>query len=118
MPITSYKDLTVWQKSIDLVNEIYVVTKKLPKTETFGLISQMQRSAVAIPSNIAEGFGRKGSKEFIQFLHIALGSLLELETQLLITEKQYKLKSKIAENLLLEIQKMLRVLIKRIETAK
>ncbi len=84
MPIQSYKDLVVWQKSIELVNEIYTITKQFPKTEMFVLASQMQRSGVSIPSNIAEGFGRKGSKEFVQFLYIAYASSLELETQIII----------------------------------
>lgn len=80
----NHKELDVWKKSMDLVEIIYVLTKDFPDDEKFGLISQMRRCAVSIPSNIAEGAGRKGNKEFIQFIHIALGSLTELETQYLI----------------------------------
>ncbi len=78
----SHKDLDVYKKSMDLVEEIYSVTKEFPKAEKFGLISQMQRAAISIPSNIAEGSARHGRKENIQFLYISLGSLAEIETQL------------------------------------
>ena len=85
--IKSHKDLRVWQESIDLVTEIYRLTESYPKEEVYGLTSQMRRAAVSIPSNIAEGAGRNSSKEFVQFLHIALGSIAELETQLIISQK-------------------------------
>ena len=84
--IKSYKELIVWQKAIKLVKEIFLLTNKFPKSELYGLISQMRRSAVAIPSNIAEGYGRKSSKEYAQFYAIAYGSALELETQIIITK--------------------------------
>lgn len=80
--IKSYKELLIWQKGIALVKEIYKLTKKFPRTEKFGLISQIHRSAISIPSNIAEGQARQHSKEFRQFLFVALGSLAELDTQL------------------------------------
>ncbi|NDV79639.1 four helix bundle protein [Dysgonomonas sp. 511] len=83
----THKDLTVWQKSIHLVKMIYVETKSFPKEELFGLISQMRRSAVSIPSNIAEGFGRGSKKECEHFVYIALGSASELETQLIIAKE-------------------------------
>jgi len=108
--INSYKDLTVWQKSMDLVTEIYNLTEKFPKSETYGLVSQMQRSAVAIPSNIAEGQKRNYSKEFLQFLYISYGSGAELETQLEICKRLPKLedlKYNKAEQLLNEVMKML-----------
>jgi four helix bundle protein len=76
-----HKDLDLWKKSMNLVVLIYDITSKFPSDERFGLTSQMRRAAVSIPSNIAEGAARKGDKEFIQFLMIALGSLSELETQ-------------------------------------
>ena len=85
----THKDLTVWQKSMDLVEKIYKITSNLPKSELFGLISQMQRSAVAIPSNIAEGAKREHKAEYIQFLSIANGSASELETQLTLTGRLY-----------------------------
>ena len=80
-----HKELDVWKKSMDLVVVIYDITSKFPSDERFGLISQMRRAAVSIPSNIAEGAARRGDKEFIQFLMIALGSLSELETQYLLS---------------------------------
>ena len=85
--IHSYKELTVWQKSIELVVEVYELTDKFPKVEMYGLISQMRRSAVSIPSNIAEGCARQNNKETIQFLYVSLGSIAELETQLLIAKE-------------------------------
>jgi four helix bundle protein len=77
-----YRKLLVWQKSMDLVEDVYRITKKLPKDELYGLISQLRRSVVSIPSNIAEGNSRQTKKEYIQFLHIARGSKAEVETQL------------------------------------
>lgn len=85
--IKSYKDLFVWQKAIDLVIEIYRLTSYFPKTETYGLISQIRRAAVSIPSNIAEGRSRSTRKDFVQFLRIAGGAVAELETQLNISNK-------------------------------
>ena len=111
--INSYKNLTVWQKSMDLVTEIYNLTEKFPKSETYGLIAQMQRSVIAIPSNIAEGQKRNYSKEFLQFLYISYGSGAELETQLEICKRLPKLKNleyNKAEQLLNEVMKMLNVL--------
>ncbi len=80
----TYKDLKIWQKGIVIVKLTYALTKAFPEEEKFGLVSQMRRSAVSIPSNIAEGWGRNYTKNDIQFLKIARGSLLELETQLII----------------------------------
>ena len=80
--IKSHKDLEVYKKGMDLVEDIYKITKLLPGEEKFGLISQMRRAAVSIPSNISEGAARKNTKEYIQFLYISLGSLSEIETQL------------------------------------
>jgi four helix bundle protein len=82
-----YKELHVWQKAIDLAVEVYRITEKLPVEEKYGLISQMNKSAVSIPSNIAEGAGRNGKKEFDNFLGIALGSSFELDTQIIISNK-------------------------------
>jgi len=79
-----YKELVVWQKSIELVKNIYTLCKVLPKEETYSLSDQIRRCVVSIPSNIAEGSGRNTTKEFIQFLYISLGSACELETQLII----------------------------------
>jgi four helix bundle protein len=83
--VTSYRDLLVWQKAMLLVSAVYKLARTFPDSERFGLTSQMQRAAVSIPSNIAEGQGRLATKEFRRFLGIAQGSLRELETQLLIS---------------------------------
>lgn len=110
----SHKDLTVWQKSMDLVELVYKITNKLPKSEVFGLNSQMQRAAVAIPSNIAEGAKRGHKLEYIQFLRVANGLAAELETQLILAERLYpEEKNNIQKTILLleEILKMLHALI-------
>jgi four helix bundle protein len=86
-PVRSYRELVVWQKAVDLVTEVYSMTKDFPRDEVYGLTSQLRRSAVSIPSNVAEGQGRATKGEFIQFLCHARGSLFELETQLLIAGK-------------------------------
>jgi four helix bundle protein len=80
-----YKDLKIWQKGMSLVKAVYVLTAKFPAAETYGLTSQMRRAAISVPSNIAEGQARHGTKEFLQFLSHASGSLAELETQLLLS---------------------------------
>jgi len=82
MNVKSYRDLVVWQKSMILVTEIYLCTRFFPKEEIYGLTSQLKRAVVSIPSNIAEGHGRNSTKEYIHFLSIAYGSLMEVETQL------------------------------------
>ena len=85
--LKSHKDLKVWQESMNLVILIYKVSEDFPKHEIYGLSSQIRRAAVSIPSNIAEGAGRKGENEFKRFLYIALGSLSEVETQLEISKR-------------------------------
>ena len=82
--LRTHKDLDVWKKAMDLAAHVYSLTARFPKEELYGLTSQIRRSAVSIPSNIAEGAARHSRKEFIQFLHIASGSVAELETQLLL----------------------------------
>src|SRR3989338_10214555 len=84
--VKSFKDLIVWQKSIELCTLVYQVTKKYPKDELYGIVSQIRRSCVAIPSNIAEGQTRGHKQEYIQFLRIAYASGAELETQLLVSK--------------------------------
>ena len=83
--LKNYKELNVWQKSYKLCLHIYKVTKRFPRDEMYGLTSQIRRSAVSIPSNIAEGYGRKTTLEYVRFLYIAYGSVCELETQTMIS---------------------------------
>ena len=80
----NHKELDIWKYSMDLVEMVYTISSKFPDEEKYGITSQMRRAAISIPSNIAEGAGRKGDKELVQFISIALGSLSELETQYLI----------------------------------
>ena len=84
MALQSYRDLEAWQQAMQTVEEIYCLTKMMPKEEQFGLISQMRRAATSVPANIAEGYGRLHRKEYLHHLSIARGSLMELETHLLI----------------------------------
>jgi four helix bundle protein len=106
----THKDLDVWKLSIDLVVKVYELTSQFPKEEKYGLINQMRKSSVSIPSNIAEGAARTSAKEFANFISISLGSLSELETQLIISEKLFFLNPKALENIMIdltEIRKML-----------
>jgi four helix bundle protein len=114
----NFKDLNVWKKSLQLVKEVYIITAKYPKEEKFGLTSQIRRSAISIPSNIAEGCGRKTQKDFCNFLYIAQGSSFEFETQLILSFELGFIEEKVFENTvskLNEIQKMLNGLINSIE---
>ncbi|MEA1970320.1 MAG: four helix bundle protein [Thermodesulfobacteriota bacterium] len=116
--LKNFKELKVWQKSYKLCLEIYRITAKFPKEEKYGLTSQIRRSAVSIPSNIAEGYGRKTTLDYIRMLYISYGSVCELETQILLAgdldliEKGVlsKLKEDIAES-----ERMLKSLIKSLE---
>jgi four helix bundle protein len=112
-----HKDLEVWRGSFDLVTEIYAITRLFPKEEIYGLTNQLRRAAVSIPSNISEGAARQTSKEFVQFLYIALGSAAEIETQLIIAENLRYLDG--AETLLVKVasvRKMLHGLIRHYRT--
>lgn len=111
--LKGYKDLIVWQKSMDLVKLVYKITDHLPKQEQYILASQMIRSAISIPSNIAEGWSSRNRKfEFIRFFEIAYASSCELETQLLICQERYSaIDHTVALNLNVEVQKMLSKLI-------
>ncbi len=116
MYIKSHKDLIVWQKSILLVKSVYFLTSQFPKDEIYGLSSQMKRAAVSIPSNIAEGHSRKGTKEYLYFLRIAYGSSNELETQIIIAKDLYKnVDYKSTELLLEEVLKMLNTIMEKLE---
>ena len=85
--VRNYRELIVWQKAMDLVELVYQATKQFPKEELYGLTSQVRRSAVSIPSNIAEGQARKSTAEFLNFLSIANGSRAEMETQILLAQR-------------------------------
>ena len=117
--MAGYRDLKVWQVAMRLAEEVYRLSARFPKHETYGLASQLQRSAVSLPSNIAEGHGRNSHKEFHHFLGITLGSLAELETQLILaqhlnylTEEEISLALQNAD----EIGKMLKGLQKSLTT--
>jgi len=112
--IKNYKELDVWKNSMLLVQEIYIKTRDFSENEKFGLVSQMRRASVSIPSNIAEGWGRKTTKDYVKFLHISLGSLYELETQVIICENINLIDNnnlKEIHQFIKDISKMLNVLI-------
>ena len=119
--LKNFKELKVWQKAYQLCLDIYQISKDLPNEEKFGLTSQIRRSAVSIPSNIAEGYGRRTTPDYIRSLYIAYGSNCELETQTLLSgdlayiniEKQKTLLEKISE-----VERMLKALIKSLESKK
>ncbi|MBW2077998.1 MAG: four helix bundle protein [Deltaproteobacteria bacterium] len=114
MSVTSYQDLKVWQLSMELAEECYHITRGFPKEEMFGMTSQIRRSSAAIPANIAEGWGRSGTKEYIQFLRIAQGSLKELETHLILSQRVGLLEKEKSNRLLAkcnDLGKMIRSLI-------
>lgn len=117
MLVSSYQELIVWKKSVDLVEKIYRLTDRFPRSETYGLVSQMRRAAVSIPSNIAEGYRRNSQSEYIQFLHIASGSAGELETQIVICERLRIIGAEFLEikSLLTEVTKMLTVMISKLK---
>jgi len=119
MQIHSYKDLLVWQKSIELVAEVYKLTKNFPKDELYGLTSQMRRAAVSIASNIAEGRLRGHRKEFLHFLLNSYGSGAELETQIIISKKLDATKSldyTHVDSLLDEVMKMLNAVVNKLHS--
>jgi four helix bundle protein len=113
-----YKNLTIWKSSIDLVERVYKLSKLFPADEKFGLTSQIRRASVSVPSNIAEGYCRQGQKETAHFISIAIGSLAEVETQIIIANKLGYLENQITEDLMSKInsiQKQSIALRKRIQ---
>ena len=115
----TYKELIVWQKSFKLVVEIYLLTKKFPNSEIYGLTSQMRRATISIPSNIAEGYCRGSRREFAQFVNIAFASGAELETQLLLSKTLNFCDIgdfKKSEQLLEEVMRMLNALLKKLRS--
>ena len=118
--LKSYRDLLVWQKAIDLVTEAYRATAAFPKSETYGLTSQIRRAATSIPANIAEGYGRGSRKEYVQFLIVAQGSLKELETHFIVAEKLSYLTASQTERVLSqtdELGRMLGSLIRKLRSS-
>lgn len=113
-----YQDLQVWRKSMDLVEEVYALVKNFPEDEKFGMINQIRRCAVSIPSNIAEGSGRNSKKEFAHFLSIATGSLFELNTQIQISEKVGYIKNEKQEEIAANIDEIHRMLFGLIASLK
>lgn len=102
--IRTHKDLDIWKMSISLVKEIYKITEKFPTNEQFGLISQLRRASVSIPSNIAEGSARNSNKEFIQFCYISLGSLSEVETQIIVSMELKFINKEVTDKILADIE--------------
>ena len=116
--IECYRDLLVWQKAMELVTEVYRVTGRFPDDEKFGITAQIRRAAVSVPSNIAEGYGRNMLKDYIRFLRVARGSLLELETQVIISKNLKYISGEVLKETLGktdEISRMLNGLMKRLE---
>ncbi|MCB2149576.1 MAG: four helix bundle protein [Deltaproteobacteria bacterium] len=116
--LKNYKELKVWQKSYTLCLDVYRITRIFPKEEIYGITSQLRRSAVSIPSNIAEGYGRKTTADYIRFLYIAYGSLCELETQVMLTGDLNYLDDVKLEGLkanISEAERMLKALISSLE---
>ena len=114
----SYRDLEVWQKAMTLAKRIYQITQKFPSEERFGLTNQLRRAAVSVPSNLAEGHARFGAGEFSRFISITMGSVAELETQILLSSDLGCIRTEIAQDILAELDaigKMLRGLAKAIE---
>lgn len=114
----TYRDLIVWQKGMDLVEHVYDTSKKLPAEELYCLTQQIRRCVISVPSNIAEGYGRNHTKDYIRFLQIASGSLYELQTQLEIALRLKYIPVEIFEpvnNLSIEIEKMLSSLISKLK---
>lgn len=116
--MSTFRDLLIWQKSMTLITNIYQSTNHFPKEEIFGLTSQIRRSAVSIPSNIAEGFGRESKQDFLRFLNISIGSLFELQTQLEIAKNINYLNENEFNNIFensREIERMLVSFIKKLK---
>jgi four helix bundle protein len=119
--LKSFKELTVWQKAYQLCLTIYRITKGYPKEEIYGLTSQMRRAALSVPCNIAEGYGRKTTPDYLKSLYIAYGSVCELETQILLSvDLEYIRGQGIAtlQDNIDEVERMLKALIKSLETKR
>jgi four helix bundle protein len=120
--VKSYKDLLIWRKGIDIVVITYKLVSQFPKEELYALSSQIKRSAVSIPSNIAEGYGKQSTQSYIQFIKLARGSLYELETQLLVAEKLNFIQDEnlfsVLINQVMEESKMINSFLNKLELSK
>jgi four helix bundle protein len=114
----NHKDLDVWKNSMDLVTAIYKITNQFPKEEKFGLIDQIRRAAVSIPSNIAEGAARGTDKDFVRFLYFSLGSSAEVETQVILSQRLRFIGNQVEDELLLKIASIKKMLIGLIKYLK
>jgi len=106
----NYKELKIWQRSVDFCTQIYIVSKQFPESEKFGLTNQIRRAAVSIPSNIAEGAGRKSKADFIRFLRITEGSINEVETQIIIAQELKFIDEAISEKITNEANQILKMI--------
>ncbi len=121
MPIDSYRDLQVWQKGMALAKQCYLLTREFPKEEMYGMTSQIRRAATSIPANIAEGYGRESTGDYVKFLRIAQGSLKELETHLLLSAEVDLTTRDMTKPLLTttdEIGRMLRSLVRSLQSKR
>jgi four helix bundle protein len=114
----SYREQFIWQRSIDLAVKSYELTQQFPQSELYGLTSQIRRSAVSVASNIAEGYGRRTKNEYIQFLHISLGSLRELDTQLIIAQRVKLADNKLFTSLINEVEEMQKIMVATVNKLK
>lgn len=115
--IKTFRDLLVWRKSMAMVSEVYRLSKRFPRDELYGLTSQMRRCAVSIPSNVAEGYGRQSTNDYVRFLRMAMGSLYELQTQIEIAANLEYAPSTAAETIhesVREIERMMSSLLKKL----
>lgn len=120
-PIKSFRDLVVWQKAMDLVELVYGISSRFPPDERYALTSQLKRASVSVPSNIAEGYGRHSTADYVRFLQIALGSLNELQIQLELASRLgfiEKSDMEKTDGLCLEVEKMLVALIKKLNAKR
>ncbi len=108
--MTTHKNLDVWKKSLDLVDTIYDITAKFPKEEIYGLTNQVRRSAISVPSNIAEGSARGSTKELMQFINISRGSLAELETQIIVARRRNYIGNSYYDSILKQIEDISKML--------
>ncbi len=121
MDIQSFRDLLIWQKGIMLVSDVYSISRLFPNEERYGLTSQIRRSAVSIPSNIAEGYGRNTTQDYIRFLRMSLGSLYEMQTQLEIAKIQGYFGDDAEHKIIIiakDLEKMLISIIRKVEQSK